>query len=172
MLELLRSRRSIRKYTDAAIETWKVDVIKEALLRSFSGKNIQPWEFIIVDDRDLIQQLSKAKPSGSAFLEEAKLCIAVIADPEKSDIWIEDCSIASAIGHLTAHSLELGSCWIQIRNRGEEHPDEAANNVKKILGIPADYVVEALVAVGYPGEKKEGNEKDSLDWSKIHENGF
>jgi nitroreductase len=172
MLDLLRTRRSIRKYTDTAIESWKIDVLKEALLRSFSGRGLQPWEFVFVDDTDLMGKLSGCKPSGSAFLEGAKLCIAVIADPEKTDIWIEDCSIAAAIAHMTCHSLDLGSCWIQIRNRGESHPDEASDNVKKILNIPENYVVEALIAVGYPGEEKEGTRKENLDWSKIHENSF
>lgn len=95
MIELLRNRRSIRKYTDKDIEPEKIEILKEAVLRSPSSRNFDPWEFIFVDDRGLLKQLALCKPHGAKFLEGAALGIVICADEQKSDVWIEDCSIAS-----------------------------------------------------------------------------
>jgi len=172
MLEILRKRRSIRKYTNNSVESWKIDVLKEAVLRSPSSKNIQPWEFIFVSDPDLIEKLADSKTHGSDFLKGAALGIIFVADPEKSDVWVEDCSIASTITHLTAQSLDLGSCWIQIRNRTHKEPQTAGDYIKQVLGIPDKYMVESIIAVGYPGEDKKGLSSEKLEWSKIHDDRF
>ena len=117
MIEMLRNRRSIRKYRGEAVAPGSVKLLVEALLRAPSSRNINPWEFIIVDDRQLLQQLAAAKQHGSAFLQDAALGIVVCADSTQSDAWIEDCAIAAILAQMTALSLGLGSCWIQIRNR-------------------------------------------------------
>ena len=117
MINLLRKRRSIRVYEDRKIELEKIEILKEAILRSPSSRNINPWEFIFVDDKELLIKLSKAKEHGSEFLESAALGIVVCGNEKKSDVWIEDCSIASILVQMVAQSLGLGSCWIQIRNR-------------------------------------------------------
>ncbi|MHC4542169.1 MAG: nitroreductase family protein, partial [Planctomycetota bacterium] len=117
MIELLRARRSIRKYTDRRIEPEKVEILKEAVLRSPSSRNIDPWEFVFVDEPNVLKKLSQSKPHGAKFLEHAALSIVICADGGKSDVWVEDCSIASILVQMAAQSIGLGSCWIQIRNR-------------------------------------------------------
>ena len=117
MIEILRSRRSIRKYEKRPIDERSLETLKEALLRCPSSRGINPWTFIFVDEVDLLAGLSKAKEHGSGFLKNAALAIVVCGDESESDVWVEDCSIAAIVAHLTAHSLGLGSCWIQIRNR-------------------------------------------------------
>jgi nitroreductase len=110
MIDLLRERRSVRKFEDRAIEPEKIEIIKEALLRSPTSKNLNSWEFIITEDKELLKKLSTAKKHGSAFLAGAALGIVVCGNSETSQVWIEDCSIASIIAQLTAQSLGLGSC--------------------------------------------------------------
>ena len=113
MIELLRNRRSIRKYTDKSIEPEKIELLKEAVLRSPSSRNFDPWEYIFVDERELLKQLALCKQHGAKFLEGAALGIVICADGQKSDVWIEDCSIASILVQMVAQSIDLGSCWIQ-----------------------------------------------------------
>jgi len=117
MLDILRKRRSIRRYRSKDIEPETIELLKEAALRAPSSRDIKPWRFVFVTDKALLEKLSRAKESGSSFLKGAALGVVVCADEDESDVWIEDCSIASIILQLAGISLGLGSCWIQIRNR-------------------------------------------------------
>jgi nitroreductase len=136
MIELLRARRSIREYTGRPIEPQKLEVLKEAVLRSPSSRNIDPWEFIFVDDRRLLKKLALCKPHGAEFLGQAALGIVVCGDSEESDTWIEDCSIASILVQMVAQSLGLGSCWIQVRNRSFDEQMTSERYVQALLKIP------------------------------------
>ena len=97
LLSLLQKRRSIRKFTDKKVETEKIDALIEAALRAPSGRGIYPWEFVVVTDEAVLEKLSLAKDKGGAFIKNAPLGVVVCADPDKTDIWIEDASIASII---------------------------------------------------------------------------
>ncbi len=167
MIELLRERRSIRKYLNKNIETDKIEILKEALLRSPSSRNIQPWQFYFVEERELLEKLSLSKEHGSSFLKNASLGIVISGDEEKGDTWIEDCSIASIIVQLTAHSLDLGSCWIQIRNRKHNESLMAEEYIRGLLDMPQNLKIESIISLGYPDEIKEGVQKEKLDYTKI-----
>lgn len=167
MIELLRSRRSIRKYKAKDIEPEKIEILKEAALRSPTSRGINPWRFFFISDRKKLEELSRAKESGSSFLRGARLGIVICAMESESDVWIEDCSIASIILHLTAHSLGLGSCWIQIRNRMHNARKTSEEYVKEVLGIPADLRVESIIAIGYPDEIKQPVPAEELEHGKI-----
>jgi nitroreductase len=171
-MKLLEKRRSIRKFTDQAIEPEKIQVLIEAALRSPSGRGINPWEFIIVDDRQMLLNLSKAKQSGASLLKGAALGIVVCADPTKSDTMIEDASIAAIIIQLTAESLGLGSCWVQMRDRKHQDGRPAPEHIAQWLDIPAHYIVQCVVALGYAAETKTGHPKESLNFGKIHTGRF
>ncbi|MHC4433037.1 MAG: nitroreductase family protein [Planctomycetota bacterium] len=172
MIELLRHRRSVRKFTDQAIEPDKVELLKEALLRSPTSRNINPWEFIFVDDRDLLRQLAVSKPHGASFLQDAALGIVVCADGQKSDVWTEDCSIASILVQMVAQSVGLGTCWIQIRNRMFDDTKTSQEHVRSLLKMPDRVEVESIIALGYPAEKKKPIPHDDLDYTKIRINGY
>lgn len=172
MIELIRARRSIRKYTDKNIEPEKMEILKEAILRSPSSRNIDPWEFIFVTDRKLLGQLARSKPHGAGFLAQAALGIVICADGSKSDVWVEDCSIASILVQMTAQSLGLSSCWIQIRKRMFEDKATSEEYIKGLLNMPDHIKVESIVALGYPAEKREPLPQDALKYEKIHVNGY
>jgi nitroreductase len=167
-LSLIQKRRSIRKYLEKHVETEKIDQLVEAALRSPSSRGFNPWEFIVVTDKSLLEKLSKAKPHGASFLKNAPLGIVVCADPEKCDVWVEDASIASIFIHLAAASLGLGSCWIQIRKRMYDQTITSHDYIRDILNIPKKLNVESIVAVGYPAEKKSPHRKDELEYQKVH----
>lgn len=172
MIELLRSRRSIRKYTNQPIEEEKVQLLKEALLRSPSSKNFNPWKFIFVDDQETLRKLKSCKPHGSGPLETAQLAVVICADASINDVWVEDCSIASILLQLTAHSIGLGSCWIQVRNRNHSETITSEEYIQEILGIPGNYKVLNIISAGYPLASRAGKAAEELQYEKIRKNRF
>ncbi len=172
ILSLLEKRRSIRSFTDRPVDADKIDQLVEALLRSPSSRSINPWEFIIVNDRSLLKQLATAKEHGSGFLEGAPLAVVVCADTRKSDVWVEDCAIAAIILQLTAESLGLGSCWAQIRLREHGAGKTAEEYVRELLHLPGHFSVASIIGLGYPGEEKEGHPRSALEYAKIHQDTY
>ncbi len=172
MLELLKKRRSIRKYQKKQIARQEIEQLIKAALMSPSSRNLKPWEFIIVSSPDRLQKLSLSKTNGSKFLKNAALGIVVLADPTKSDVWIEDTAIAALILHLTSESMQLGSCWIQIRNRSHDDEQTSEQYIRKLLDIPDLYQVEAIIAIGYPAENKPPVNDTDLFYSKVHDETF
>jgi len=118
MLDILRSRRSIRRYKDREIEKEKIELLKEAALRSPSSRGINPWRFIFITDKALLEGLSRAKESGSSFLKGAALGVVVTAVREESDVWVEDCSIASIILQLVGSSRASASAGSKLEREG------------------------------------------------------
>ena len=171
-IKMLRTRRSIRRFQEKPIEPGLQALLKEAVLRSPSSRDLNPWEFIFIDDPETLETLSRAKPHGAGFLKKAPLGICIIADPEKCDVWIEDCSIASIFLHLAAHSLGLGSCWIQIRKRTHNGSTSAESYIRGVLGVPENYHVLSIVAVGYPAEHPPGHPQSGLPCDKIFINRY
>lgn len=171
-LSQIRQRRSIRKYTENQVEPEKVAQIVEALLRSPSSRGFNPWEFIIVTDRVLLQKLSKSKPHGSSFLENAVLGIVVCADPSITDTWVEDTAIAGIIGQLAAESLGLGSCWIQIRARNHSPQKTAETYIAELLDIPKNLSIESILVIGHSDEKKPPKDPSDLQYDKVKINNY
>ncbi len=169
-IDLMRNRRSIRKFKDKEVEQEKIDILIEAMLRSPSSRSLNPWHFVVVNEPNVLAGLAKAKPHGGTFIKDAPLAIVICADPDKCDVWIEDCSIAAIIVHIAAVDLGLGSCWVQIRLRDHGPHLSAEEYCKKIIGLPDHMVVEAVVAVGYPGEEKKGRPYSSLPFDRVHYN--
>ena len=171
-LDLLSTRRSIREFKPRRVEKEKIDRLIEAALRSFSSRSINPWQFIVIDDPALLARLSKLKPHGSSFLKTAPLGIAVMADTTLSDVWVEDTAIASALVHLTAHDIGLGSCWIQVRNRSHSEEKSSDAFVKELLGVPDNISIESIIAIGYSEAPKKGHDANRLDYTKVSWNRF
>ena len=166
-IDLIRTRRSIRKYQARPVENEKIDLLIEAALRAFSSRNSQPWEFVVVTDPETLSRLSNARPGGLAFFEKAPLAIVICADPSKSDVWVEDASIAGAFLHLAAADVGLGSCWGQIRRRDHHDGQSASAYVAQLLGLKEGLEVESMIAIGYPAEDKTPHPKASLHYDKI-----
>ena len=166
-LPLIQNRRSIRKYKDKAVEAETIDLMVEALLRAPTSMGKNSWNFVVVTDPSLLEQLSRAKPHGAAFLKNAPLGIVVCGDPQISDVWIENSSIASIYIHLTATSLNLGSCWIQIRERPHDDTRSAEAYVADVLDLPVHLRVLSIIAIGYPDESKAPHPRDALAYDRV-----
>ena len=172
LCDILRSRRSIRKFQNKEVEKEKIDVILKSALLSPSSRSIRPWHFIAITDAELLRQLSQCREPGPQYLASAPLAIVVIADKGSSDVWIEDTSIASIIIQLTVQDLGLGSCWIQVRERFHTEQETAEEYIREVLEIPEQYSVECIIAIGYPAEEKKPYEENTLLYQKLHFNKF
>jgi len=167
VLDIMKSRRSVRRYKNKPIPEGTLNKVLEAARIAPSGKNFQPWKFIIVQDREKKEELAVASRNQS-FIAQAPVVIVACGFPDKSyqhqgnymKSWPIDVSIA--VDHLMLMAWEegLGTCWIGAFKEGE---------VKQILSIPDDVRVLALTPLGYPDEeprdrgRKELNEIISYD---------
>lgn len=167
LIDLLRSRRSIRRFTAQPVEEEKLTLLLEAALRSPSSKGNTPWEFLVVTDRQRLEKLSLAKAHGAGLLAGAPLAIVVCADPAKSDVWVEDAAVAATLIHLEATDLGLGSCWVQIRLRQRQDQTSSQTYLADLLGLPAGLMVLAMVGIGYPTDAKGGHPHSSLCFDQV-----
>jgi nitroreductase len=133
-----------------------------------SSKRSNPWQFIVVEDKETLEQLSHCKEMGASFLKDAALAIVVMADPLASDVWIEDAAIASLMIQLQAEDLGLGSCWIQVRERYTATGMPSGEFVHGVLDIPLQLQVLSIVAVGHKGMERKPFNEEHLQWEKIH----
>ena len=112
-----------------------------------SSRNLHPVRLFPVSDTDAIRALAGCRPSSTTALKTATFAVVVAADPMVSDVWIEDCSIASIMMQLEAEDLGLGSCWIQVRLRSSV--DGSADDVvRNVLGLDTDLTVHSIIAIG------------------------
>lgn len=143
VLQAIFMRRSIRKYRPDKIDMRIISKLLEAARWAPSSKNRQPWEFIVVHDKEKIDLIARAK--GENWIANAPLLIVAVSDPEISPIYhMSDTAMALQNISLAALKYGLGTCWIGIYESEE---------VKKALGIPQNKVLVGALAVGYPDEK-------------------
>ena len=165
---LATTRRSIRQYTDEPLSPGEVEQIMRSALLSPSSKNSRSWEFVLIEDKILLKQLSLCKSSGAAFLENCALAIVVLTDPLQSEAYIEDSAIAATYIQLQAEDLGLGACWIQIRGRETSGGSDSEQYVRDLLGIPFQLFVGCIIAVGHKATEGKPHSDDQLQWEKLH----
>ena len=168
LLQIMQNRRSVRTYTGEKIPKDKLEQILQAGLLSPSGRNRKPWEFIVVQEKETLEKLSHCRVGAAKMLENAGCAIVVFADPEKTEVWVEDCSITMSNMHLMAESMGLGSCWIQGRLREAENGESTQAYCRKVLNVPETYVLEAILSVGVIEEHPEASSLDELELTKVH----
>ena len=170
--ELIKIRRSMRKFTEEELTQDEVVTLLRAALMAPSSKGFRPGEFVVVDDRQLLGQLSACKDKGAELIAGAPLAVVVLADPTISDVWIEDASVATTMMLLQAEDLGLGACWVQIRNRSMADGKPAEEMVRTMLHIPEHLRVLSIVAVGHKGMERKPFNEERLQWEKVHINTF
>ena len=170
--DLIKNRRSMRKFTGEEVNQEEVVTLLKAALMSPSSKRCNCWQFIAVDDKETLEKLSHCKEMGAAFLAEAALAIVVMADPLASDVWIEDAAIASIMIQLQAEDLGLGSCWVQVRERFTATGMPSGEYVHEVLDIPLQLQVVSIIAVGHKGMERKPFNEEHLQWEKVHINKY
>jgi len=162
------SRRSIRKYTSQNIEKEKLDEILKVSLTAPTGRNLKPFELILIKEKNALNKLSLSKSIGSAMLKEANAAIIVLGNPEISNTWNEDATIVSFSIQLKAFELELGSCWINIKDRKTSDNTDSEVYIKNHFNIPSHLKIVSIISLGYPNEHKPPHDDKDMDFSKIH----
>ena len=166
--ELVKTRRSHRKFSSEEIAPEAVQLIMRAALMSPTSKSQRAWQFVVVDDKTDIEKLADAKYLGSQFMKGAPLAVVVLGDPMQNDCWVEDGSIAAISMQYQAEELGLGSCWVQMRGRGLDDGTPADEVIRGILDIPANYNVLCVVAFGHYIDERKPQNEDNLKWENVH----
>lgn len=164
-LEVIFTRRSIRKYTGEPVTADKLHTILEAGMNAPSANNRQPWHFIVVDDRAKLNAIMEVHPY-SRMLAEAPLALIVCGDTAVSEsFWQQDCAAATENILLAARALGLGTVWMGV------YPDlQRAAAIAALFGVPEGVHPMCIIAVGHPAEQKGRVER--YDEGKIHQNGW
>lgn len=166
--DLIINRRSIRRYTDEPVAADDVRLILEAGLMAPTSKSSRSWQFIAVDDKDMLQRLAQCKPLGAVPIGACPLAIVVVGDSTKSDPWIEDASVAAIMMQLQAADLGLGSCWIQVRGRMTADQTLSEEYVAELLGIPEHLNTLCIITIGHKDEQRKPIDPSRLEWEKVH----
>lgn len=166
--ELIKNRRSTRKFTDELLTAEEVETLLKAALMAPASKRANPWQFVVVEDKEMLQQLSLCKKQSSGFIADCALAVVVLGNPLESDVWIEDASIASIYLQLQAEDLGLGSCWVQIRNRETANEQSSEVYVRELLNIPYYMQVLSVIAIGHKGQERKPFDEAHLQWEKVH----
>ncbi|MDR0744207.1 MAG: nitroreductase family protein [Tannerella sp.] len=164
---LIIARRSTRKFTEKQISPEDVRKILQSALLAPTSKNCKSWEFVAIEDKSLLRQLSICKDAGGAFLEGCTLAVVVMGDRTKTDAWIEDASIAAIFVQLQAEDLGLGSCWCHVRNRFTADT-ESEQYVRELLDIPDHFGILCIIGIGHKDQERKPNDLSNLTWEKIH----
>lgn len=161
-LENILSRKSVRKFLPQPVEEDKVEILLKAGMAAPSGKDMRPWEFIVVNDRVVLDSMAEALPYAK-MLKSAPMAIIVCGDTTKSSYWYLDCSAATQNILLAAEALGLGAVWTATY----PYP-ERMDVVKKYTDIPDQINSLCVIPVGYP--VAPGTPKDKWDATRVHQN--
>jgi nitroreductase len=168
LIDDMLKRRSVRRYKDENIEKKDLERILQAGLLAPTSRNRKPCNFLIVENRQSLEKLSKAKESGSEMLATCNRAIVVVANTLISDTWIEDSSIALGYMHLMAASLDIGSCWVQIHLRKTSDGKDSEEVVKEIIGVDDYFRIVGILALGIPENEVKAHTLEDIDKNRIH----
>lgn len=167
MLETILNRRSIRKFKNAPVCEKDIEDLLKAAMAAPSAGNSQPWEFIVIDKREILDEIPKIHPHAQMILQ-APVAILVCADITKEKYkgrWPLDCSTATQNILLAVHAKGLGAVWVGI------YPEEVRiRSISELFDLPANVIPLSLIPIGHPDEIKSPSNR--FDKNRIHYNKF
>ena len=165
-MEAILTRRSVRQYTQGSIPDDTIRSLLEAAMSAPSAGNQQPWQFIVIDDRNILNGIPEVHPY-SGMLKQAPLAIVVCGDMDrekyKGDYWVQDCSAATQNLLIAARALGLGAVWLGV------YPLEGRiKGLTRLLNLPQNIIPLAVISIGHPAA--EQGRVDRYDDNRIHRN--
>ncbi len=160
-IQALKTRRSVRAFTDRPVDRRILEDIVDCARLAPSARNVQPWEFVVLDDRRKLRELAALTDYGR-FIAQAAACIVVLCQTTK--YYLEDGSAATENLLLAAHAYGLGACWVA----GDKKP--YAGQVLGLVSAPPDYKLVSMVALGYPAEEPRVEKRplaEVLHWNRF-----
>ena len=164
-MQAILTRRSVRNYINKKVPEKIISELLNAAVSSPSAGNEQPWQFVIINKREILDEVTKFHPNAKMLLE-APLAILVCGDLELETFkgyWMLDCSAATQNILLSARALGLGTCWLGIYPR-----DERITKIRKMMNLPENIIPFSLVSIGYTTSRQKKVER--LDDFRIHIN--
>jgi len=164
-MDVIFKRRSIRRFADRAVEEEKIDKLLRAAMQAPSAKNQQPWEFIVVRDKNILNKLAELSPY-SKMAAEAPLVIVVLGNEDKmysTHHWQQDLAAATQNILLEAVYLGLGAVWV-----GVAPVEERMDYIRNLFGLNKRINPFCIIPIGYPAEGQENKFVDRFDPSRIH----
>ncbi len=165
VVDNMLNRKSVRKYSNKPVEQDKIDLIVKSAMSAPSAKNLQPWEFLVVTDKNLLKQIAKYIPNAS-YSKKSQFAIIVCGDKNVSEkFWVQDCSAATENILLAVESLDLGAVWCAV------YPyEDKVEKIQKLFKLPDNIVPLNVIPVGYP--KKKETPKQKYNPKKVHTNSW
>ena len=163
-MEAILTRRSIREYTKRLVTDEVLKELLEAAMCAPSAGNRQPWCFVIISDREILNEIPKYH-TYSQMLKEAQVAILVCCDQDLQlgGYGVQDCSAATQNILLAAHAKGLGAVWLGV------YPTEPrVTDIKKLLNLPEHIIPISLISIGYPAEQKPRPDRYRAD--RVHYN--
>jgi nitroreductase len=152
-LEVIQKRHSVRRFTDDPVERELIDAIIDIARTAPSSKNCHSTAFMVVEDKDTLSAMAEMRDRGSAFMKGAAAAVVVMGDISKTDIWVENASISATFIQLAATAMDLGSCWVHVRDRLRSKDDPSKGTAEEylrgLLGIRDEYSVLCVIALGH-----------------------
>jgi nitroreductase len=167
VLEAIRTRRSIRKFLDRPVPQELVEILLRAAMSAPSARNSQPWQFVVISDRQILRQIPVINPYAE-MAEHAPLAILICADTRLDRApwyWPVDCAAAAQNMLLAAHGLELGGVWTGVWPR-----EERMDGFRHLLNLPKPVIAHSLLVVGYPAEQLPPDDRYHPD--RVHHDGW
>ena len=165
MLKVIQKRRSHRQFLDKPVSNHQIDEILKAAMFSPTARHTRAWEFVVVRDKKLRDDLAGMKLH-SSFANKASV-ILVLVSPDWQ-YWVEDMSIVGEAVYLEVTNQGLGTCWIEVYDSKTYDQSDAELYVKKVLNIPSDRRVLCMFPVGYPALTLPVHTETEFEKSKIH----
>lgn len=166
-MDTILSRRSIRKYTSQPVSEEIIKELLEAAMSAPSAGNQQPWHFVVINDRHVLDDVPTVHPY-SQMMKEASAAILVCADlqlDKHKGYWVQDCSAATENILIAAQAKGLGAVWLGVYPR-----EDRVNGLKKLLNIPENVIPLSLIPVGHPAEHKPPANR--FNSSRVHYNSW
>ena len=163
LFELVKSRRSTRKFTGERIPDETIRRILEIAAYAPSSWGGHPLEYIVIRDRETLRELARCKRMGAGPLANSDVAIVPIVDRRGLELWVEDAAVASTY-LLAAEACGVGACWIHMKDR-QGHTGTAEEDIRTLLGIPEHYGILNAISLGM----KKGPSGERAIQPKVHE---
>jgi len=168
-IEIIHKRTSVRDYTERKVTRDQLETLVRAGMAAPTAMNKQPWLFVAIDDKEVLNSLGAVLPYGKMLLKSTAAIVVCgdmnkVLDGHGKEMWIQDCSAASENILLAATDLGLGAVWT-----GVYPAEDRVSAVKKVLNLPANLIPLNVIPVGYPAGDTTPKDKwkaENLHWNK------
>ena len=162
-MKVIRARRSIRRFTPEPVPDEAIKTLLEAAMSAPSAGNQQPWEFVVIKDRAVLDRIPDVHPYAQ-MCRQAQASVVVCGNLERDShrgFWVQDCAAATQNILIAATDIGLGSVWCGVHPR-----EDRVSGLRKLLCLPDHIVPLSLIPIGHPAENKPASER--FDPARIH----